>query len=123
MLLDSKDVVRMLTLCWIKWQTYFHTGGRRGVEGLFRQKIRNIIDCGNPSDTQPVMAYEALKHYSDRDLTVRFVSNVEIRTDLAEAIRDLDPEETLFVVCSKTFTTIESLTNAQSAELVPEGFS
>ena len=60
------------------------------------------------------MAYEALKYYSDRTMTFRFVSNVD-GTDLAEAVSDLDPAETLFVVCSKTFTTLETLTNAHSA--------
>src|SRR5205823_471870 len=62
----------------------------------------------------PVMAYEALRHYSDRALTCRFVSNVD-GTDFAEATRDLDPAETLFIVCSKTFTTLETMTNAHTA--------
>src|SRR5262249_38273856 len=66
------------------------------------------------SDLGPVMAYEALRHYSDRGLTCRFVSNVD-STDFVEATRDLDPAETLFVVSSKTFTTLETLTNAHSA--------
>lgn len=66
------------------------------------------------SDLGPVMAYEALRHYATRDLTFRFVSNVD-GTDFAEATRDLDPEETLFVVSSKTFTTQETMTNAASA--------
>src|SRR6201999_3459748 len=65
-------------------------------------------------DLVPVMAYEALRYYSQRDMTFRFVSNVD-GTDLSEAIRDLDPSETLFVVSSKTFTTLETMTNAQSA--------
>ncbi len=84
-------------------------------KGYTGKRIRNIINIGiGGSDLGPVMAYEALKHYSDRDLIVRFVSNID-GTDLAEATRDLDPSETLFVVCSKTFTTIETLTNAESA--------
>ena len=66
------------------------------------------------SDLGPVMAYEALRHYSQRDLTLRFVSNVD-GTDFAEATRDLDPAETLFIVSSKTFTTLETMTNAQHA--------
>src|SRR5262249_24298905 len=66
------------------------------------------------SDLGPVMAYEALKHYSDRNMTYRFVSNVD-STDLVEATRDLDPAESLFVVSSKTFTTLETMTNAHSA--------
>ncbi len=77
--------------------------------------IRNVVNIGiGGSDLGPVMAYEALRHYSDRSLTVRFVSNVD-GTDLVEATHDLDPEETLFIVCSKTFTTLETLTNAHAA--------
>src|SRR6202035_1135512 len=66
------------------------------------------------SDLGPVMAYEALKHYTDRTMTFRFVSNVD-GTDFAEAVRDLDPSETLFIVSSKTFTTLETMTNAHTA--------
>ena len=77
--------------------------------------IRNIVNIGiGGSDLGPVMAYEALRHYSDRDLTFRFVSNVD-GTDFAEATRDLDPAETLFIVSSKTFTTLETMTNASTA--------
>jgi glucose-6-phosphate isomerase len=79
------------------------------------KRIRHIINIGiGGSDLGPVMAYEALKHYSDRSLTFSFVSNVD-GTDLAEAVRDRDPAETLFIVSSKTFTTQETMTNAQSA--------
>ncbi len=79
------------------------------------RRIRNVINIGiGGSDLGPVMAYEALRHYSQRDLDLRFVSNVD-PTDLAEATRDLDPAETLFIVCSKTFTTQETLTNAHAA--------
>ena len=79
------------------------------------KRIRNIINIGiGGSDLGPVMAYEALRYYSQRDLTVRFVSNVDA-TDLVEATRDLDAAETLFIVCSKTFTTLETLTNAHAA--------
>tara|TARA_R110002095_G_scaffold142965_1_gene123792 strand:- start:2613 stop:4253 length:1641 start_codon:yes stop_codon:yes gene_type:complete len=79
------------------------------------QRIRNVINIGiGGSDLGPVMAYEALKFYSDRDLNFRFVSNVD-GTDLAEATRDLDPAETLFIIASKTFTTSETMTNAHSA--------
>jgi glucose-6-phosphate isomerase len=79
------------------------------------KRIRNIVNIGiGGSDLGPMMAYEALRHYSDRKLTVRFVSNID-GTDIAEALRDLDPAETLFTICSKTFTTIETLTNAQTA--------
>ena len=77
--------------------------------------IRNVINIGiGGSDLGPVMAYEALRHYSKRELTFRFVSNVD-GTDFAEATRDLDPEETLFIVASKTFTTLETMTNARTA--------
>jgi len=77
--------------------------------------IRNIVNIGiGGSDLGPVMAYEALRHYSRRELNFRFVSNVDA-TDFVEATRDLDPEETLFIVCSKTFTTQETLTNAHAA--------
>ncbi len=79
------------------------------------KRIRSVVNIGiGGSDLGPVMAYEALKHYSDRSLTLRFISNID-GTDFAEATNDLDPAETLFVVCSKTFTTIETLTNAHSA--------
>jgi glucose-6-phosphate isomerase len=77
--------------------------------------IRNVVNIGiGGSDLGPVMAYEALRHYTRRDLTFRFVSNVD-STDFAEATRDLAPDETLFIVCSKTFTTLETMTNAQTA--------
>lgn len=77
--------------------------------------ILNIVNIGiGGSDLGPVMAYEALRHYSQRSLTLRFVSNVD-GTDFVEATRDLDPEQTLFIICSKTFTTLETLTNARAA--------
>jgi len=79
------------------------------------KRIRNIVNIGiGGSDLGPVMAYEALKHYSDRSLTFRFVSNID-GTDFAESVIDLDPAETLFIVASKTFTTLETMTNAQTA--------
>jgi glucose-6-phosphate isomerase len=79
------------------------------------KRIRNVISIGiGGSDLGPVMAYEALRDYSRRDMTFRFVSNVD-GTDFAEAVRDLDPAETLFIICSKTFTTLETLTNAHAA--------
>ncbi len=79
------------------------------------KRIRNVVNIGiGGSDLGPVMAYEALRHYSQRDLTMRFVSNVD-GTDFVEAVRDLAPEETLFLVASKTFTTQETMTNAHSA--------
>jgi glucose-6-phosphate isomerase len=83
--------------------------------GFTGKPIRNIVNIGiGGSDLGPVMAYEALRHYSRRDLTFRFVSNVD-GTDFVEATRDLSPEETLFIVASKTFTTLETMANAQSA--------
>src|ERR1700757_1264053 len=88
------------------------TGEWKGHTG---KPIRNVINIGiGGSDLGPVMAYEALRHYSERSMTFRFVSNVD-GTDFAEAVHDLDPSETLFIVSSKTFTTLETMTNAQSA--------
>jgi len=79
------------------------------------KRIRNVINVGiGGSDLGPVMAYEALKHYSERSMTFRFVSNVD-GTDFAEAVIDLNPEETLFIISSKTFTTLETMTNAHTA--------
>ena len=84
-------------------------------KGYTGKRIRNIVNIGiGGSDLGPHMAYAALRYYSDRDITARFVSNVD-GTDFAEATRDLDPAETLFIVSSKTFTTLETLTNARSA--------
>ena len=88
------------------------TGAWKGYTG---KRIRNVINVGiGGSDLGPVMAYEALKHYSDRAMTFRFVSNVD-GTDFAEAVWDLDPAETLFIISSKTFTTLETMTNAHTA--------
>lgn len=94
----------------------FATRVRNGEwKGYTGKRIRNLINIGiGGSDLGPVMAYEALKFYSDRTMTFRFVSNVDA-TDFAEAVRDLDPSETLFIVSSKTFTTLETMTNAQAA--------
>jgi glucose-6-phosphate isomerase len=84
-------------------------------KGHTGKRIRNVVNIGiGGSDLGPVMAYEALRHYTQRDMTFRFVSNVDA-TDITEATRDLDPAETLFIVSSKTFTTLETMTNAQSA--------
>jgi len=96
----------------IDFSNRLRSGAWQGHNG---QRIRNIINIGiGGSDLGPVMAYEALKHYSDRAMTFRFVSNVD-GTDFAEATRDLDPGETLFIISSKTFTTLETMTNARSA--------
>jgi glucose-6-phosphate isomerase len=87
-------------------------GEWRGHTG---KAIRNVVNIGiGGSDLGPVMAYEALRHYAKREMTFRFVSNID-GTDFAEATRDLDPQETLFVISSKTFTTLETMTNARSA--------
>ena len=88
------------------------SGAWKGHTG---KRIRNVINIGiGGSDLGPVMAYEALKHYSERAMTFRFVSNVD-GTDFAEVVGDLDPAETLFIVSSKTFTTLETMTNAHTA--------
>src|SRR5437899_8708157 len=88
------------------------SGAWKGHTG---KRIRNVVNIGiGGSDLGPVMAYEALRYYSDREMTFRFVSNVD-STDFAEATRDLDPSETLFIVSSKTFTTLETMTNARTA--------
>jgi glucose-6-phosphate isomerase len=114
-LVDGKNVVpevhavldRMAAFC-----DRIRSGEWKGHTG---KPIRNVINIGiGGSDLGPVMAYEALRHYSQRSLTFRFVSNVD-GIDFVEATRDLDPAETLFVVSSKTFTTLETMTNAQSA--------
>jgi glucose-6-phosphate isomerase len=96
--------------------TDFSNRVRSGAwKGFTGKRIRNVINIGiGGSDLGPVMAYEALRHYSQRDMTFRFVSNVD-GTDFAEATYDLDPEETLFIISSKTFTTLETMTNAQTA--------
>jgi glucose-6-phosphate isomerase len=92
--------------------TRIRSGEWKGYTG---KRIRNVINVGiGGSDLGPVMAYEALKYYTDRTMTFRFVSNVD-GTDFAEAVRDLDPAETLFIISSKTFTTLETMTNAQTA--------
>jgi glucose-6-phosphate isomerase len=91
---------------------HIRSGAWKGYTG---KRIRNVINVGiGGSDLGPVMAYEALKHYSDRAMTFQFVSNVD-GTDFAEAVRDLDPAETLFIISSKTFTTLETMTNARTA--------
>ena len=88
------------------------SGDWKGATG---KPIKNVVNVGiGGSDLGPVMAYEALRYYSKRDLTFRFISNVD-STDFVEAVRDLSPDETLFIISSKTFTTLETLTNAQSA--------
>jgi len=112
---DGRDIVTDVQAVLEKMADFsdrVRSGAWRGHTG---QRIRNIINIGiGGSDLGPVMAYEALRHYSRRDLTFRFVSNID-GADFTEATRDLDPEETLVIVSSKTFTTLETMTNAQTA--------
>jgi glucose-6-phosphate isomerase len=114
-LVDGKNVVPEVHAVLDKMSDFaqrIRSGQWKGHTG---KRIRNVVNIGiGGSDLGPVMAYEALKHYSDRAMTFRFVSNVD-GTDFVEARRDLDPAETLFVISSKTFTTLETMTNAQSA--------
>jgi glucose-6-phosphate isomerase len=114
-LVDGKNVVpevHAVLDAMAAFSNRVRSGDWKGHTG---KRIRNVINIGiGGSDLGPVMAYEALKHYSDRAMTFRFVSNVD-GTDLVEATRDLDPAETLFIASSKTFTTLETMTNAESA--------
>ncbi|SHH83798.1 glucose-6-phosphate isomerase [Pollutimonas bauzanensis] len=114
-LVDGKDVVPEVHAMLARMADFTRQvqGGQwRGHTGL---PIRNIVNIGiGGSDLGPVMAYEALRHYSQRKLNLRFISNVDA-TDFAEATRGCRPEETLFIVCSKTFKTLETLTNARTA--------
>jgi glucose-6-phosphate isomerase len=116
-LADGVDVVPLVHAVLDK-MTVFSNRVRSGEwKGYTGKSIRNVINIGiGGSDLGPVMAYEALRHYSQRDLNFRFVSNVD-GTDIAEATRDLDAEETLFVISSKTFTTLETMTNAHTARV------
>jgi glucose-6-phosphate isomerase len=115
LIVDGTDVVREVHEVLDRMAAFcerVRSGEWRGHTG---RPIRNVINIGiGGSDLGPVMAYEALRHYSRRDMTFRFVSNVD-GTDFVECTRDLDPAETLFIVSSKTFTTLETMTNAHSA--------
>jgi glucose-6-phosphate isomerase len=115
LVVEGRDVVRDVHEVLDRMATFadaVRSGAWRGHDG---RRIRAVVNIGiGGSDLGPVMAYEALRAYSDRDTTFRFVSNVD-GTDFVEATRDLDPAETLFVVCSKTFTTLETMTNARTA--------
>jgi glucose-6-phosphate isomerase len=112
---DGEDVVPQVHAVLDKMAALSDRVRRGEWKGHTGKRIRNVINIGiGGSDLGPVMAYEALRHYSDRSMTFRFVSNVD-GTDMAEAVRDLDAAETLFVVSSKTFTTLETMTNAHSA--------
>src|SRR5213595_1777407 len=112
---DGKDVVPAIHAVHDAMTDFSNRVRSVTWKGHTGKRIRNVINIGiGGSDLGPVMAYEALKHYSDRTLTFRFVSNID-GTDLAEALLDVDPSETLFIVSSKTFTTLETMTNAQTA--------
>jgi glucose-6-phosphate isomerase len=114
-ILDGEDVVPPVHAVLDKMSGFAERVRSGAWKGHTGKRIRNVVNIGiGGSDLGPVMAYEALKHYSQRDLTFRFVSNVD-GTDFAEAVQDLDAEETLFLVASKTFTTLETMTNAHSA--------
>jgi glucose-6-phosphate isomerase len=115
LIVDGEDVVKQVHEVLDRMASFsdrVRSGEWRGHTG---EPIRNVINIGiGGSDLGPVMAYEALRHYSAREMTFRFVSNVD-GTDFAEATRDLDPAQTLFIVSSKTFTTLETMTNAHTA--------
>ena len=112
---DGEDVVPPVHAVLDKMSGFADRVRSGAWKGHTGKKIKNVINIGiGGSDLGPVMAYEALKHYTDRSLTFRFVSNVD-GTDFAEAVQDLEADETLFLVASKTFTTLETMTNAHSA--------
>ena len=112
---DGKNVVPEVHAVLDKMADFANRVRSGQWKGHSGKRVRNVINIGiGGSDLGPVMAYEALKFYSDRAMTFRFVSNVD-GTDFVEATRDLDPAETLFIISSKTFTTLETMTNAQSA--------
>jgi glucose-6-phosphate isomerase len=115
LVVDGQDVVADVHAVLDRMATFTQAVRSGQWTGHTGRRIRNVVNIGiGGSDLGPVMAYEALRHYSDRDLTFRFVSNVD-GTDFVEAVHDLDPEETLFVVASKTFTTQETMNNAHAA--------
>jgi glucose-6-phosphate isomerase len=114
-IVDGRDVVPEVHAVLDKLAAFSERIRSGAWTGHTGKRIRNVINIGiGGSDLGPVMAYEALKHYSERKMTFRFVSNVD-GTDFAEAVQDLDPAETLFIVSSKTFTTLETMTNAHTA--------
>ena len=112
---DGENVVPQVHAVLDKMSEFSERVRSGAWKGHTGKRIRNVINIGiGGSDLGPVMAYEALRHYSERGMTFRFVSNVD-GTDFAEATRDLDAAETLFIVSSKTFTTLETMTNAHTA--------
>jgi glucose-6-phosphate isomerase len=115
LIVDGEDVVKQVHEVLDRMSAFAERVRSGEWKGQTGKPIRNVINIGiGGSDLGPVMAHEALRHYSRRDLTFRFVSNID-GTDFAEKTRDLDPEETLFIVSSKTFTTLETMTNAKTA--------
>jgi glucose-6-phosphate isomerase len=115
MLVDGRNVVPDVHTVLDKMSGFVDQVRSGAWTGHTGKRIRNVINIGiGGSDLGPVMAYEALKHYSERSMRFRFVSNVD-GTDFAEAVQDLDPAETLFIISSKTFTTLETMTNAHTA--------
>jgi glucose-6-phosphate isomerase len=114
-LVDGQNVVPQVHAVLDRMADFANRVRSGAWKGHTGKRTRNVVNIGiGGSDLGPVMAYEALKHYSNRDMTFRFVSNID-GTDFAEAVRDLDPAETLFIVASKTFTTLETMTNARTA--------
>jgi glucose-6-phosphate isomerase len=115
LIVDGEDVVKQVHEVLDRMAAFSERVRSGEWRGHTDRPIRNVVNIGiGGSDLGPVMAYEALRHYSEREMTFRFVSNVD-STDFVEATRDLDAEETLFIVSSKTFTTLETMTNARSA--------
>jgi len=113
--MDGEDVVPQVHAVLDKMARFSDQVRSGAWLGYTGRRIRNVVNVGiGGSDLGPVMAYEALKHYSERTMTFRFVSNLD-GTDFAEAVRDLDPEETLFIISSKSFSTLETMTNAHTA--------
>jgi glucose-6-phosphate isomerase len=116
LVVDGEDVVAEVHGVLARMRDFSNRLRSGEFKGYTGKPIKNVVNVGiGGSDLGPVMAYEALKHYSDRSMTFRFVSNVD-STDFVEAVRDLSPDETLFIISSKTFGTLETLTNAESAK-------
>jgi glucose-6-phosphate isomerase len=116
LVVDGQDVVADVHAVLARMRDFTDRVRSGEFKGYTGKRIKNVINVGiGGSDLGPVMAYEALKHYSTRDITFRFVSNVD-STDFVEAVRDLSADETLFIISSKTFGTLETLTNAESAK-------
>ena len=114
-MVDGTDVIPEVHAVLERMEVFARKVRRGELRGYTGKQIRNIVNIGiGGSDLGPVMAYEALRFYSQRNMTFRFISNVD-STDFAETTRDLNPEETLFIICSKTFTTLETLANTKNA--------